>query len=196
MSKSKKEGAVMRKMMWSAIPIILLVFVFFVPQSEAQPMGPGMMGEDPGYGSPYESEEGWRYCPYCGVPLGPGRDYRRGPGMMHRGWGMGPGMRGPGYGRGYGYGPGPHRGPGYNRGHGMWGPGYGSPYGQTLQPLKKEGARALVEEYIGSGRNPNLKVGDIEDEGPVFVVEILTKEGSLVDKLAVNKDTGWINSIY
>jgi hypothetical protein len=76
----------------------------------------------------------------------------------------------------------------------MWGPGHG--YGQTMQPLKKEGARALVEEYIGSGRNPNLKVGDIEDKGPVFVAEILTKEGSLVDKLAVNKETGWIHSIY
>jgi hypothetical protein len=80
----------------------------------------------------------------------------------------------------------------------MWGPGYrhGSPYGQPTEAVDKEDARALVKEYIGSGRNPNLKVGDIEDKGPVFEAEIITKDGSLVDKLTVNKDTGYVHSIY
>jgi hypothetical protein len=81
---------------------------------------------------------------------------------------------------------------------GMWGPGYGygRPYGQPHEPMDKKEAKAMVEEYIGSGRNPNLKVGEIEDKGPVFQVQIVTKDGSLVDELAVNKDTGWIDSIY
>jgi len=185
----------MRKMIWIAIPLVLLAFTFFAPKLHAQPMGPGMMGGGPGYG-PYESGEGWSYCPYCGGPLGPG-GYSRGPGMMQRGWGMGPGMMGPGYGRGYGYGYGPgmhHRG----MGPGMMGPGYGygSPYRQPQEPLTKEGAKAQVEDYLKSSRNPNLKVGGIEDKGPVFEVEIVTKDGSLVDKLAVNKETGWMHSIY
>jgi hypothetical protein len=53
-----------------------------------------------------------------------------------------------------------------------------------------------VEIYLRSSRNPNLKIGEVEDKGPVFEVEIVTKEDSLVDKLVVNKETGWIGSIY
>lgn len=170
----------MKKILWSAIPLVLLAFVFFAPQIYAQPMGPGMMGGDPGY-RPYESGEGWRYCPYCGVPYGRGG-----------GWGMGPGMMGPGYGRG----PGMHHwgmGPGYGMRPGY---GYGQPYRQLREPLGKDDAKALVEDYLKFSRNPNLKVGEIEDKGQAFEVEILTKDGSLVDKLAVNKETGWMGSIY
>jgi hypothetical protein len=78
-------------------------------------------------------------------------------------------------------------GPGY---------GYGTPYRIPEEPLESEDAKAVVEEYIGYGRNPNLKVGEIEDKGPVFQVEIVTKDGSLVDKLAVHKRMGWVHSIY
>jgi hypothetical protein len=108
---------------------------------------------------------------------------------------MGPGVVGPDYGREYGYGPGrPHRG----MGPGMMGPGYGSGprYRQPEEPLGRDDAKALVENYLRSSRNPNLKIGEIEDKGPVFEVEIVTKEDSLVDKLVVNKETGWIGSIY
>ncbi len=57
---------------------ILSVFAVFAI-SYAQ--GPGMM---------WGGQQGWRYCPYCGQPLGQG------------GYGMGPGMMG-GYGMGHGY---------------------------------------------------------------------------------------------
>jgi len=74
---------------------------------------------------------------------GPGSGYGgygMGPGMMGPGYGgqYGPGMMGPGYGRGYGMGPGyggqygpGMMGPGYGRqyGPGMMGPGYGRGYG-------------------------------------------------------------------
>jgi hypothetical protein len=33
-------------------------------------------------------------------------------------------------------------------------------------------------------------------QGYLFEAEILTKEGSLADKLAVDKNTGWMRSIY
>ncbi len=46
-------------------------------------------------------------------------------------------------------------------------------------------------------RNPNLKVGKIEDKGNTFEAEIVTKkEDSLVDRIAVDKYTGWMRSVY
>ena len=45
-------------------------------------------------------------------------------------------------------------------------------------------------------RNPNLKLGKIEEKGNNYQVNIETKEGSLVDKLLVDKNTGWMRSAY
>jgi len=114
----------------------------------------------------------WNYCPYCGSYMGPG--------MRGHGYGMGPGMMGPGYGMR----------------PGMMGPGYGPQYKQPRQPMKEEDAKAIVETYVQSTRNPNMKLGNIEDKGSVFEAEILTKDGSLADKIAVDKYTGWMRSIY
>lgn len=115
----------------------------------------------------------------------------------------GPGWRG--YGRGgygewscpgYGY----HMGPRW--GHGPWrsGPGYGSQYGpeyqQPQKPMQEKDAREVLENYLSSTRNPNLKLGDIKDTGDVFEAEILTKDNSLVDRVLVDKRTGWIRSAY
>jgi hypothetical protein len=112
--------------------------------------------------------------------------YGMGPGMM--GPGMGPGRMGRGFRHGYGMGP------------GMMGPGYGYPYGpQYRQPqlvLDEKNAKEILENYLMSTRNPNLKLGKIEDKGNAFEAEILTKNGSLADKLLVDKNTGWIRSIY
>lgn len=141
------------------------------------------MGPQGGYG-------GW-YCPWCGQYMG--------------GYGMGPGMMGPG--GGYGMGPGmmgPHmRGRG-GMGPGMMGPGYGPQYGpqyppqyqQPQKPMEEKDARGIVGNYLASTRNPNLKLGKIEDKGNVFEAEILTKDNSLVDKIMVDKNTGWMRSIY
>jgi hypothetical protein len=119
--------------------------------------------------------------------MGPGYGYGMGPGMMGPGYGygMGPGMMGPGY--GYGMGP------------GMMGPGYG--YGpQTQQPgkpLEEKDARAMVENYLQSIRNPNLKLGAVKDKGTQFEADIVTKkDNSLVDKIYVDKNTGWMRSAY
>ena len=133
--------------------------------------------QSPGSGYGPSPQGGW-YCPYGGPYRG---GYGMGPGMMGYGYGMGPGMMG------------------YGMGFGMMGPGYGyyPQYRQPHRPLKEQNAKAIVNNYLNSTRNPNLKLGKIKDEGYAFEVEIVTKKnGSLVDKVLVNKNTGWIRSVY
>ena len=138
----------------------------------AQPMGPGMMGQGggraPGYGPPPQG--GW-YSPNCGRWQGGG-------------YGMGPGMMGPGY--------------GYHMGQGMMGPGYGygPQYQQPQKPLEKSDVETMVKNYLASVRNPNLKLGKIEEKGSVFEADIVTKDNSLADKILIDKNTGWMRSAY
>jgi hypothetical protein len=108
------------------------------------------------------------------------------------GYGMGPGMMG---GRGYGMGPGMM---GRGMGPGMMGPGYGywPQYQQPQKPLDEKDAKAILENYLRGTRNPNLKVGKITEQGNYFEAEIITKDGSLVDKILVDRYTSWIRSIY
>jgi hypothetical protein len=98
-----------------------------------------------------------------------------GPGGGGYGWGMGPGMMW-GYGGGYGYGPPQNRSGG--------------------KPIDKKEAKAMMEDYLKSSRNPNLKLGKIKDIGNAFEAEILTKKNSLVDTIIIDKQTGWIRSAY
>ncbi len=116
--------------------------------------------------------------------MGPG--YGTGPGMMGGGM-MGPGMMGGGM-MGRGMGPG-MMGPGY-------GPQYGPQYQQPQEPIEEKDARGILENYLNSMRNPNLKLGKIKDVGNTFEAEILTKDNSLVDIILVDKRTGWMRSAY
>ena len=121
----------------------------------------------PGSGFAQPQQNGW-YCPY-GANQGV---YGMGPGMMGYGYGMGPGMMGPGY-------------------------GYNQQYQQPQRPVTEKDAKGIVENYLNSTRNPNLKLGKIKDEGSAFEVDIVTKSnGALVDKVLVNKDKGWLRSVY
>jgi hypothetical protein len=141
----------------------------------AQPMGPGMMGQRGGWGPGYgPSQQGGWYCP-------------RGGGM-----GMGPGMMGPGWQRG------PEWGPGYGMNRGRMGPGYGyrQQNQQPQKPLEKGDAETIVKNYLDSMNNPNLKLGKIEEKDNGFEVDIVTKNNSLVDKILVDKNTGWMRSAY
>ena len=162
----------MKKLLFVLAFVLISGLILFPLQGRAQ-MGPGRMGPEGGYGA-------WNYCPYCGAPMGPG--------MMGPGHGMGPGMMGPGYGRGPGM-----MGPGYGP---QYGPPYGPPYQQPREPMKEKDAQQIVENYLRATRNPNLKLGKIIDKDTYFEAEILTKEDSLADKLAVDKQTGWMRSIY
>jgi len=98
-------------------------------------------------------------------------------GKAHRGPGMGPGMMGPGM-----------MGPGYR--------GYGPQYQQPQKPLEEKDAKGILENYLRSRRNPNLKLGKVTEKDNYFEAEILTKDNSLVDKIIVDKYSGWMRAIY
>lgn len=66
----------------------------------------------------------------------------------------------------------------------------------SFEPVTKERAEAIVKEHLTGLRNPNLKTGKVTEETVSFVVEITTKEGSLVDKIVVDKRTGRTRSVY
>ena len=150
--------------------ILLLVATVFIGVALYSVEGNAQMGQ--GYGPGYGMGPGM-----MGRGYGPG--YGMGPGMMGQGYGMGPGMMGPG--NGYGQ---------------QYGPQYGRQYQQSQNPLDKNQAKQQVENYLSSMRNPNLKLGKIEEKGNNYQVNIETKEGSLVDKLLVDKNTGWMRSAY
>jgi hypothetical protein len=141
-------------------------------------MGPGMMG--PGYGM-----------------MGPGY------GMMGPGYGMmgpGYGMMGPGYGMmGPGYG---MMGPGY----GMMGPGYGMMPGQGMMgfvgpsrqgaDLSTDDVRTTLERWLAWQGNPHLKVGDVKEESAdVIVADLVTQEGSLVDRFKIDRHSGLMQRV-
>jgi hypothetical protein len=141
---------------------------------------------------------------------GPG--YGMGPGMMgyggYGGYGMGPGMMGYGGYGGYGMGPGMMGGPGYGcygmgpwmmRHYGMgygYGYGYGPQYREREKPLTEDDAKKMVENYLINIRNPNLKLGKVTAKGAYYEADIVTKDNSLVDKILVDKYTGWMRSAY
>jgi hypothetical protein len=176
----------MRKLLLIATLALALGLILVPLEGRAQ-MGPGMM--DPGWGyGPGMMGPGYGYGPGM---MGPGYGYgygMTGPGMMGPGYGYGPGMMG----RGWGYGPG-MMGPGYGPGYG---PQYGPRYQQPQEPLSEKEAREMVENYLRSTRNPNLKLGKITDKDRYFEADIVTNDGSLADKIAIDKTTGWMRSIY
>jgi len=104
---------------------------------------------------------------------------------------MGPGMMGYGMMGQGGYG---------MMGQGM-GPRAGQPYGPRYQgnqkKLAEKDAKEILENYLKATRNPNLKLGKIEDKGNAFEGTVVTKrEGALVDKIAIDKNTGRMRSVY
>jgi hypothetical protein len=151
-----------------AIAVILILGVAI-----AYAQQPGMIG----------GQQGW-YCPNCGQWMGP---RMMGGGMMGRGM--------------MGGCPGGMMGGGMMGGQGMMGPGYGQQYQQPQyqqpqKPLEEKDAKAMLENYLTNMRNPNLKLGKIKDAGTAFEAEIVTKDNSMVDRILVDKATGWMRSAY
>jgi hypothetical protein len=105
-----------------------------------------------------------------------------------RGWGMGRGMMG---GHGYDMGPGMMGGDYYGTGR-----GYGRQYPSSGKAIDAKEAETMMNDYLKSSRNPNLKLGKIKDAGNTFEAEILTKKNDLVDKVYIDKRTGQIWSAY
>ncbi|MGA8180753.1 MAG: hypothetical protein WB792_11895 [Desulfobacterales bacterium] len=129
-----------------------------------------------------------------GQEYGPG--YGTGSGMMGQGYNSGyvmggPGMMGSGSGMGQGM---MGSDNGYDR---QYGPQYGRQYQQQpRKPLDRNQAKQEAENYLRSMRNPNLKLGRIQENSNGYQVNIVTKDGSLVDKVLVDKNTGGMRSTY
>jgi hypothetical protein len=107
-------------------------------------------------------------------------------GAGYRGYDMGPAMMHDGNYRNYDMGP------------GMMGQGYENEpqYYQNQKYLDKKDAERIFEDNLNSRHNPNLKLGEIKDQGSSFEADLLTKDNSLVDKLIVDKNTGRMRSAY
>jgi len=99
---------------------------------------------------------------------------------------------GPGYGMGYGMrGNGPrfghHRGYGQGFGMGLMGGGRWN----TDKDLSVEQVKDILEGKIAMHGNDNLKVGKVEaKDDNTAIAEIVTKDGSLVQTLEVDRNTG------
>lgn len=110
-------------------------------------------------------------------------------GSWGRGYMMGDRDYAPGqhmYGRDYdtrGY------GPGY-----CW--GYGDRFRESSGLETADQAAEIVGAYLRDTGNPNLQVGKVTESGRDFQVEIVTKDGSLADKVLVEKATGRIFPAY
>jgi hypothetical protein len=57
-------------------------------------------------------------------------------------------------------------------------------------------AKGMFEDYMKSANNPNLKLGKIKEQKDRFVAQITTKDGSLVDEIALDRYSGYMGSIY
>lgn len=71
----------------------------------------------------------------------------------------------------------------------------GMAYNPPGQPVSKQQARQMLDNYVSSRNNPNLRVGEITDKGDLFEATIVTKEGSLVERIHVDKNTGWFRNV-
>lgn len=74
----------------------------------------------------------------------------------------------------------------------------GHQHGNPIQgsSVTEAQAKSLVEKYLGSTRNPNLMIGNISENSSYFEAEITTRDGSLVDRIRVDKSTGTLRSVY
>jgi hypothetical protein len=140
---------------------------------------------------------------------GPGAAYTNQPCGWHQGWHMGPmmGQQGqmPMMGHGQGMGPGMmgqqgqmpmmgHGMMGHGMGSGMMGQGQGMGPGM-MQPLRQDLTAAdvqhMMEHRLSWQGNPNVKVGTVEEkDDDTIVAEIVTQDGSLVQRLEVDRHTG------
>ncbi|WP_156816221.1 hypothetical protein [Oceanibaculum indicum] len=136
---------------------------------------PMMRGSGNGYAMPgpmlqgYDDRRGYGMPGYG--PIGPGM---MGQGMMGQGM-MGQGMTGPGM-----------------MGQGMI---YGMP-DRVEQEIAPEQVREMLQRRLDWHGNPRLKLGEIKPtEHGEILADIVTREGSLVQRLAIDRRTGALRQV-
>lgn len=112
-------------------------------------------------------EAGW-FCPFCGGSYDPYDPNRSQQGTMRK------------------Y----HHWMGFDNREEVLGP-----Y-KTAEPIDKNKATQRAQSFILSTKNPNLKLGGIVARDNYYEALIVTREGSLVDILIIDKYTGLFRSIY
>ena len=91
-------------------------------------------------------------------------------------------------------------------GHGMMEHGWSAPPGESGWhtmgfaisglTLTKEQAGQIAQAHLQALGNPNLKLGEVNEVESSFEVPFVTKDGSFVERLLVDKRTGWLRSVY
>ena len=96
-----------------------------------------------------------------------------------------------GYGQQMGFGPGMGRGRGM-MGYGQGMGGYGPMGGQALaKELTVDDVKGFFEQRLKWRGNPNVKLGTVtEKDDTTIVAEIVTKDGSLVRRIEIDRKTG------
>lgn len=155
----------------AALAAGLWIYVFTASAQGGPGYGPGMMGGyGPGYHMGWDGPAGGRWnCPAFSQGDESGDGY--GPGYHMRGWrgGFGPGMM-----RGYGYGR------------------DGAQDNRNLN-LTIDDAKARMERWLALRDNPRLKLGDVKEmDADSITADIVTKDNSLVDRLIIDRHTGFI----
>ena len=164
----------MRKLLSSGLVMVFLlsgVTLVFAGMDQQGNMGQQMQA------SP--QDEGW-FCPVCGSQGYGGKQSammgvggRPSTGMSgHHYMGMGPGMMQQGWSRS------------------------GCPRDKAgnIAPIEKDEAKMLMKNYVAA--NPNLKIGKITEKDDMFVGEVVTKDGSLVENLEVDKNSCMMRRSY
>jgi hypothetical protein len=69
-------------------------------------------------------------------------------------------------------------------------------YARPSEPISLDKAKGVFEAYLRSTNNPNLKLGKIKEQKEGFIAQITTKDGSLVDEIALDRYSGYMGSVY
>jgi hypothetical protein len=65
------------------------------------------------------------------------------------------------------------------------------------EPLSTADVQQMVESWLTWNGNPNLKMGEVGEKGDDLIeAEIVTKDGSLVQRLQVDRSTGAMRPVY
>ena len=62
------------------------------------------------------------------------------------------------------------------------------------QPVTHGQAKVFMEDHLKSANNPDLILGEVSETQDYFTAQVTTKDGTVVDKLQVDKATGFISS--
>ncbi len=69
-----------------------------------------------------------------------------------------------------------------------------APFNQG-KPISKDQAKLMLDNYLRSRNDPDLKLGDLTDKGDFFEATITAKDGSVIQKIQVDKNSGWFRNI-